>query len=167
MATIKETAKNIENGLLDFAPVVLEYGKDMVVGFPNPEGGSDLIIHVKKDEVVMSFGFQNAHFAVEDVNSVVIHTKKYLTGEYSSVEFFKGDMDLFGGSRLSSTVDFSTAESIANCYSCGQEKAKEGVMQLFRENGEITVRAVSFDNKINKVANVTYDGSDYKVTEIR
>lgn len=167
MSNVKETAKQLEQALSDFAPVVLEYGEDMVVGFPNQEGGSDLIIHVKSNENIMSFGFQNAHFAPEDINSTVIHTQKYLTGEYSSVEFFKGDMDLFGGSRLSSTVNFSTAESIADCYCCGNQKAKDGVMQLFRENEEITVRAVSFDNKVNKVATVTYKNGEYLVTEIR
>ncbi|MBR6737815.1 MAG: hypothetical protein IKL82_05585 [Clostridia bacterium] len=167
MNNLESIAREIENSLIDFSPVVIKYGKDMVVGFPNEGNGSDLVIHVKKDEVIMSFGFQNAHFELSDITSIATHTKKYLTGEYSSVEFFKGEVDLFGGSRLSSTVDFSTAEKIADCYSCGMQKAKDGVMQLFRENGEITVRAVSFDNKINKVATVKCDGENYIVTELR
>ena len=167
MTSIKLKAQEIEKALEQFSPVTLEYGKDMVVGFPNPENGSDLIIHIKKDEIIMSFGFQNAHFAFDDVNSLKIHTEKYLTGEYSSVEFFVGDKDLFGGSRLSSTVDFSTVEGIVKCYACGIERAENGLYQLFREQPEVVVRAVSFDNKINKVSNVKYVDGKYVVKVVR
>ena len=59
MATINEIAKQLEEALIEFAPVVLDYGKDKVVGFPNETGSSDLVIFIKKDEMIMNFGFQN------------------------------------------------------------------------------------------------------------
>ncbi len=167
MATINENANMLEKALEEFSPVVLDYGKDKVVGFPNESGSSDLIIFVKKDEMIMNFGFQNAHFAVDDVNSCIEHTKKYLNSEYASVEFFKGEKDLFGGSRLSSTVNFDTIEGIINCYALENQTAKDGLYKFFKENGEITVRAVTYDNKINKVSKVNYDGKDYVVKVVR
>ncbi len=157
----------IETELKEFSPVTLDYGKDKVVGFPNESGSSDLIIFIKKDEMVMSFGFQNAHFEAYDVKSLVEHTRKYLNSEYASVEFFKEEKDLFGGSRLSSTVILDTVEGIVNCYSCGNETAKEGMYKFLKENGEITVRAVTYDNKINKVSKINYVGGEFTVNVIR
>ena len=165
--SIEKTASFLEEALKDYNPVVLDYGKDKVVGFPNDSGSSDLIIFIKSDDIVMTFGFQNAHFASGDLNSCVEHTKKYLNSEYSSVEFFVGDKDVFGGSRLSSTVKFDTVEGIVDCYSCGIEQAKDGLYKFFRENKGVTVRAVSYDNKINCVSKIDYDGKDYVVTVVR
>ncbi len=165
--SIKSNVQFLENALSEFAPIVLDYGKDKVIGFPNDNGSSDLIIFVKPDEMVMTFGFQNAHFAGDDANSCAEHTKKYLTSEYSSVEFFVGEKDVFGGSRLSSTVKFDTVERIVNCYSCGVEQAKEGLYKFFKENKDVSVRAVSYDNKINCVSNIDFNGSDFIVTVVR
>ncbi len=162
-----KNASFLENALSEFNPVVLDYGKDKVVGFPNESGSSDLIIFIKSDEMVMTFGFQNAHFAGDDVSSCAEHTRKYLNSEYSSVEFFVGDKDVFGGSRLSSTVKFDTIENIVECYSCGIEQAKEGLYKFFKENKDVSVRAISYDNKINSVSNIDYDGSNYIVTVVR
>ena len=167
MATINEIAKQLEQALIEFAPVVLDYGKDKVVGFPNETGSSDLVIFIKKDEMIMNFGFQNAHFAIEDVNSCVEHTKKYLNSEYASVEFFKEEKDLFGGSRLASTVNFDTVDGIVNCYALENQTAKDGLYKFLKENGEITVRAVTYDNKINKVSKVKFDGENYVVKVVR
>ena len=47
-----DNAKYLEEALSEFSPVVLDYGKDKVVGFPNESGSSDLIIFVKEDEMV-------------------------------------------------------------------------------------------------------------------
>lgn len=157
----------LEEALSEFSPVVLDYGKDKVVGFPNESGSSDLIIFVKEDEMVMTFGFQNAHFACDDVSSCAEHSKKYLNSEYASVEFFKDDKDLFGGSRPTDTVNFDTIEGIINCYALGNVQASEGLYKFFKENGEITVRAVTYDNKINKVSKVKFDGDNYIVTVVR
>lgn len=167
MATINEIAKQLEQALIEFAPVVLDYGKDKVVGFPNETGSSDLVIFIKKDEMIMNFGFQNAHFAIEDVNSCVEHTKKYLNSEYASVEFFKEEKDLFGGSRLASMVNFDTVDGIVNCYALENQTAKDGLYKFLKENGEITVRAVTYDNKINKVSKVKFDGENYVVKVVR
>ena len=167
MKKIEKIVKQIEEGLIDFSPVVLEYGKDMVVGFPNESNSSDLIIFVKEDDIVMTFGFQNAHFAVDDITSCIEHTKKYLNSEYASVEFFKEEKDLFGGSRLASTVNFDTVDGIVNCYALENQTAKDGLYKFLKENGEITVRAVTYDNKINKVSKVKFDGENYVVKVVR
>ncbi len=165
--SIKKNVEYLENALSEFSPVVLDYGKDKVVGFPNESGSSDLIIFVKPDEMIMTFGFQNAHFAGDDLKSCVEHTQKYLRSEYASVEFFKEEKDLFGGSRPVEVVKFDTVENIINCYSMGNEQASEGLYKFFKENGEITVRAVTYDNKINLVSKVKYDGEKFVVTVIR
>jgi hypothetical protein len=167
MKKIEKIVKQIEEGLIDFSPVVIEYGKDMVVGFPNESNSSDLIIFVKEDDIVMTFGFQNAHFAVDDITSCIEHTKKYLNSEYASVEFFVGDKDLFGGSRLSSTVDFSSVDKIVDCYALDNQVARDGLYKFFKENKDVVVRAVTYDNTINKVANIYYDGENFKVLETR
>ena len=167
MKIIDKNVKELEEALIEFSPVVIEYGKDMVVGFPNESGSSDLIIFVKEDEMVMTFGFQNAHFASDDVASCVAHTKKYLNSEYASVEFFVGDKDLFGGSRLATTVDFSSVEKIVDCYALDNQTARDGLIKFFKENKDVVVRAVTYDNKINKVANIYFDGENFKVLETR
>ena len=167
MATIDSNVKYLETALEEFAPVVLDYGKDKVVGFPNESGSSDLIIFVKKDEMIMTFGFQNAHFAGDDCKSCAEHTKKYLNSEYASVEFFKEEKDLFGGSRPTDTVKLDTVNGIVNCYALGNEKASEGLYKFLKENGEITVRAVTYDNKVNCVSKVKFDGKDFVVTVVR
>lgn len=167
MENIKKNVEYLEKELIDFAPVVLDYGKDKVVGFPNETGSSDLIIFVKKDEMIMTFGFQNAHFASDDAKSCVEHTKKYLKSEYASVEFFKEEKDLFGGSRPTETVILDTVSGVVNCYAMGNEKASEGLYKFLKENGEITVRAVTYDNKVNKVTKIKHDGKDYVLTVVR
>lgn len=167
MTKLTENVKYLENALENFEPVTLKYGKDTVIGFPNNNGGSDLIIFLKPDEMVMSFGFQNAHFAGDDAFSCAEHTKKYLTSEYASVEFFMGDKDLFGGSRLSSTINFDSVEGIVNCYALGNETAREGLYKFFKENKGVTVHAVTYDNKINKVVSVEWNGNDYIINELR
>lgn len=167
MSKKQANVKYLEEALSEFSPVVLDYGKDKVVGFPNESGSSDLIIFVKEDEMIMTFGFQNAHFACEDAKSCAEHTKKYLNSEYASVEFFKDDKDLFGGSRPTDTVKLDTVEGIINCYALGNPQATEGLYKFFKENGEITVRAVTYDNKVNNVSKVKFDGNDYVVTVVR
>lgn len=164
---VLEIANLIENSLSEFNPVVLDYGKDKVVGFANEYGSSDLVVFIKQDEMVMTFAFQNAHFAIDDVNSCIEHTKKYLLSEYASVEFFKGDKDLFGGSRLAKTVKFDTVENIVSCYSTGNEQAQEGLYKFLKENGEITVKAVTFDNKVNFISKIKYEKDEFIVTVLR
>lgn len=167
MNKLTENVKYLEKALENFEPVTLKYGKDTVVGFPNDKGGSDLIIYVKPEEMIMSFGFQNAHFSQDDALSCAEHTKKYLTSEYASVEFFIGDKDLFGGSRLTSTVNFETVEGIVNCYAVGNETASEGLYKFFKENKGVTVHAVTFDNVVNKVVSIEFDGNNFIVKELR
>ena len=79
----------------------------------------------------------------------------------------KEEKDLFGGSRLSSTVDFDTVEGIVNCYALENQTAKDGLYKFLKENGEITVRAVTYDNKINKVSKVKFEGDKYVVKVVR
>ena len=167
MSKKQTNVKYLEEALSEFSPVVLDYGKDKVVGFPNESGSSDLIIFVKEDEMIMTFGFQNAHFACDDVISCAEHTKKYLNSEYASVEFFKEEKDLFGGSRPTDTVRLDTIEGIIDCYALGNLQATEGLYKFFKENGEITVRAVTYDNKVNCVSKIKFDGNDYVVTVVR
>lgn len=165
--SIKKNVDYLEKALSEFSPVVLDYGKDKVIGFPNDNGSSDLVIFVKPNEMVMTFAFQNAHFANEDVSSCAEHTQKYLRSEYASVEFFKDDKDLFGGSRPTETVKFDTIENIINCYALGNEQATEGLYKFFKENGEITVRAVTYDNKVNLVSKVKFEDDKFTVKVIR
>lgn len=165
--SIEKNVEYLENALSEFSPVVLDYGKDKVIGFPNESGSSDLVIFIKPDEMIMTFGFQNAHFAGDDLKSCAEHTQKYLRSEYASVEFFKEEKDLFGGSRPTDIVKFDTVENIVNCYSMGNEQASEGLYKFFKENGEITVRAVTYDNKINLVSKIKYDGEKFVVTVVR
>ena len=163
----QKIANLISEGLKDFSPVVLEYGKDYVVGFPNDINNNDLVLYVNDTEIVMTFGYQNAHFALDDINSAVIHSEKYLKSEYASVEFFQKAKDLFGGSRLSSTVDFNTIEGILNCYCLDNEEARNGLIKFFKENKDITVRAVNFNNSINEVVEIVCDGNELKTKRIR
>ena len=167
MGSILENVKYIENALKEFDPVVIDYGKDKVVGFPNDINGNDLVIYIKDNEMVMTFGYQNAHFDKDDLNSVCEHSKKYLLSEYASVEFFQKAKDLFGGSRLKETVDFSTVEGIVECYSCGNEKVKQGLYEFFKNNKDITARAVTFDNSINTVVKIVYENNTFKTEIIR
>lgn len=162
-----EIVELLQDGLKKYDPVVLDYNKDKVVGFPNDINGNDLVIYVKNTEMVMTFGYQNAHFAIDDVKSCLEHSIKYLESEYASVEFFQKNKDLFGGSRPSSLVDFSTVDGIVNCYSMGNETAKEGLYKFLKENKDITVRAVNFNNTVNTVVKVLYDKDEFKVEVIR
>ena len=162
-----EIAQKIEELLSEFSPVLVEYGKDLVVGFVNDINGNDLVIYIKEDEIVLTFGYQNAHFNLEDISHVVLHAKKYLKSEYCSVEFFAKNKDLFGGSRLSSTVNFDSVEGIVNCYSCGKEEAIKGLYQLFKTTKDLSVRAVNFDNSINTVVMIKSDGENITLQKIR
>ena len=165
--SIKENVAYLKKALEEFSPVVIDYNKDKVVGFPNDINGNDLVIYVKENELVMTFGYQNAHFEIKDIESCVIHTIKYLKSEYASVEFFQKAKDLFGGSRPAETVDFSSVDKIVDCYSMGNEKAKQGLYNFLKVNKDVTVRAVTFDNSINKVVKILYDGNDFNVEVIR
>ena len=166
MDKIKNNVLIIEEKLKQYNPVTVNYGADLVTGFVNDINGSDLIIYYKETEMIMTFGFQNAHFAIDDVDSLIIHTEKYLTSEYSSVEFFSKTKDLFGGSRPSKLVDFSSIDKIVDCYTMGNEKAKQGLYE-FLKNTPVTIRAINFDNTVNKVVNVSYKNNEYVVDLIR
>ncbi len=166
MDKIKKNVTIIEEKLKKYNPVTLNYGDDLVTGFVNDINGSDLIIYYKETEMIMTFGFQNAHFDIDDVESLIIHTEKYLTSEYSSVEFFSKTKDLFGGSRPSELVDFSSIDKIIDCYSMGNEKAKQGLYEFLRKT-PVTIRAINFNNTINKVVNVSYENGEYVVNLIR
>lgn len=167
MSKITQNVKYLKKALEKYDPVVVDYGKDKVIGFPNDINNNDLVLFIREDETVMTFGYQNAHFSSSDNDSVVIHTVRYLESEYASVEFFQKTKDLFGGSRLSSTVKFDTIEGIVDCYSAGNEQAKEGLYEFFKNNKDITVRAVTFDNSINTVVAINYDGKEFKLETIR
>lgn len=163
----EKLANQIGEALQEFSPVVIDYGKDYVVGFPNDINNNDLVIYVCDTEVVMTFGYQNAHFALDDIESLVIHSKKYLNSEYASVEFFLKTKDLFGGSRLSSSVNFDTVDGILDCYCLDNEEARKGLIEFFKQNSGLTVRAVNFNNTINQVVEIIYDGNEFKTKRIR
>ncbi len=165
--SIQKNVDYLEKALEKFSPVVIDYGKDKVVGFPNDINNNDLVIYVKKTEMVMTFGYQNAHFAPDDVRSCAEHSRKYLESEYASVEFFQKAKDLFGGSRPKEIVKLDTVENIVECYSMGNEKAKEGLYKFFKENKNITCRAVTFDNSINDVVEIVYENDKFSVKVIR
>ncbi len=166
MDKIKQNVEQIESRLKKYNPVTLNYGEDLVTGFVNDINGSDLIIYYKENEMIMTFGFQNAHFDINDVESLIIHTEKYLTSEYSSIEFFSKTKDLFGGSRPTNLVDFSTIDKIVDCYSMGNEKAKQGLYEFLKKT-PVTIRAINFNNTVNKVVNVSYKNNEYIVEQIR
>ena len=163
----EKLANQIGEALKEFSPVVIDYGKDYVVGFPNDINNNDLVIYVSDKELVMTFGYQNAHFALDDIDSCVIHSQKYLNSEYASVEFFLKTKDLFGGSRLSSTVDFTSIEGILNCYCLDNESARNGLIEFFKQNSGVTVRAVNFNNTINQVVEINYNGNEFSLNKIR
>ncbi len=165
--SISKSVAFLEKALEKFEPVVIDYGKDKVVGFPNDINNNDLVIYVKKDELVMTFGYQNAHFAVDDVASCAEHSRKYLESEYASVEFFLKAKDLFGGSRPVEVVKFSTVEEIVDCYSMGNEQVKEGLYKFFKENKGVTFRAVTFNNSINNVVEIVYENEEFSLKVIR
>ena len=165
--SIEKNVAYLEKALEKFSPVTIDYGKDKVVGFPNDINNNDLVIYVKKDEMVMTFGYQNAHFAVEDVASCAEHSRKYLESEYASVEFFQKTKDLFGGSRPSNLVKLDTVDNIVEFYSMGNEQAKEGLYKFFKENKNITCRAVTFDNSINNVVEIVYENDKFSIKVIR
>ena len=163
---ILETVNVLMEGLKEFEPVNVEYGNDQVVGFPNDVNGCDLVIYIKKDELTLTYGFHHAHFEPTDTDSCIIHSKKLLSGEYASVEYFSGDKDLFGGARLASTCKFETVDDVVNCYAVGNEKVAQGLYALIQRNA-VNVRAISFDNKVNEIISVSYDGKEYKIDKIR
>lgn len=154
-------ANEIAEGLCEFMPTVVEFGEDTVVGVPNDINNNDLVIYIKENELVLTFGYQNAHFAPQDIKDCILHARKYLTSEYASVEFFYKEKDLFGGSRYADTVNFDTVEGIVNCYSAGNEKAAQGLYEFLKNNSGVTVRAVTFDNSLNDVVEVKYNGKDF------
>ena len=166
MANIKEIVNSLMEGFKEFDPVNVEYGKDQVIGFPNDLNGCDLVIYVKNKEITLTYGYHHAHFAVDDIESCLIHGKKLLSGEYASVEYFSEGKDLFGGARLATTCVFNTAEDVVNCYAVGNEKVAQGLYELIKR-GAVNVRAVSFDNKVNVIASVYYDGNEYKIEKLK
>lgn len=166
MTKIQKTVQSIMDGLKEYNPVNVQYGKDEVVGFPNDVNGCDLVIYVKQNEITMTFGFHHAHFSSDDINSVVIHSAKLLSSEYASVEFFSGDKDLFGGARLSSTCNFNTIDDIVNCYSVGQEKVANGIYELIKKT-PVNVCAVNFDNTVNSIVSVSFENGEYRIETIR
>lgn len=161
----EEIIKYLTDGLKDFDPVVIDYNKDKVIGFVNDKVG-DLVLYIKKDEIVMTFGYQNAHFSIEDKSDALIHTKKYLTGELCSVEFFDGNNSLFGGSRESESVKFDTIDGILNCYSAGNEEVKNNIREFLKKK-DYNVRAVNFDGSINTIVYISYSGGEFTVTKVR
>ncbi len=167
MANKENLANIIGEGLNEFSPAIIEYGKDWVVGFPNDINNNDLVIYVCDSEIVMTFGYQNAHFALDDTNSVIIHSKKYLNSEYASVEFFLKTKDLFGGSRLSSSVNFDTIDGILDCYCLQNEEARNSLIEFLKQNSGVTVRAVNFNNTINQVVEIIYENGQFKTNRIR
>ena len=163
---ILETVNALMEGFKEYDPVNVEYGKDQVVGFPNDLNGCDLVVYVKKEELTLTYGYHHAHFAVDDIESCLIHGKKLLSGEYASVEYFADGKDLFGGARLSSTCNFNTVEDVVNCYSVGNEKVAQGLYELIKR-GDVNVRAVSFDNKVNTIVNARYVNKEFVLEKIK
>ena len=164
--SVNKTVKLLMEGFKEYNPVNVEYGKDQIVGFPNDINGCDLVVYVKKEEITLTYGYHHAHFASDDVESCLIHGKKLLSGEYASVEYFADGKDLFGGARLSSTCVFNTVNDIVNCYSVGNEKVSQGILEVIKR-APVCVKAISFDNKVNTIVTVTYDGSNFNVEKLR
>lgn len=166
MNNISERANYFAEKLEKYNPVVLDYGKDKVVGFANDLNGVDLAVYFKKDETVMTFAYQNAHFAADDSDSLVSHVEKFLNGTLSSVEFFGANKTGFGGSRESKLCVFNTVEDVVNCYSAGVESAKSGLYDYFKST-PVTVRAINFTNTVNTTVNVTCKDGEFNLTKIK
>ena len=166
MSKISERANLFAEKLEKFNPVTLNYGGDKVVGFANDFNGVDLAVYLKKDESVMTFAYQNAHFKAEDTESLISHTEKFLDGTLSSVEFFGANKTGFGGSRESKLCVFNTVEDVANCYASGAEDAKKGLYDYFKST-PVTVRAINFTNTVNTTVNVSYENGEFKLTKIK
>ena len=165
--SVMENVNYLEKALEKFSPVTIDYENDKVVGFVNDTGSGDLVIFVRENEMIMNFGYQNAHFSPDDVKSCAEHSRKYLENEYASVEFFIKANSAFGGSRPCCTVNFDTIDGILDCYACGNERAKNSVIEFLKKNSNVSVRAVNYDNSINTVVMIDYDGNDFKLTKIR
>lgn len=166
MNKISERANYFAEKLEKYNPVVLDYGKDKVVGFANDLNGVDLAVYFKQDEAVMTFAYQNAHFAADDAESLVSHVEKFLNGTLASVEFFGANKTGFGGSRESKSCVFNTVDDVVNCYAAGVESAKNGLYDYFKST-PVTVRAINFTNTVNTTVNVTYKDGDYIVAKIK
>ena len=65
------------------------------------------------------------------------------------------------------TVDFSTVDKIAECYSCGNIDVKNNLLEFFKKNKDVTVRAVTFDNSINTVIKIVYENDTFSTEVIR
>lgn len=166
MSKISERANLFAEKLKEYNPVILNYGSDKVVGFANDVNGVDLAVYFKKDETVMTFAYQNAHFSADDLQSLVSHTEKFLNGTLASVEFFGANKTGFGGSRESGSCVFNTVDDVVNCYSAGMDDAKKGLYDYFKTT-PVTVRAINFTNTVNTTVNVTYENGEYKLNKIK
>ena len=166
MSKISERANVFAEKLKKFNPVVLDYGNDKVVGFANDLNGVDLAVYFKKDEAVMTFAYQNAHFAADDLESLITHTEKFLDGTLASVEFFGANKTGFGGSRNSDSCVFDTVDDVVDCYAAGVESAKKGVYDYLKTT-PVTVRAINFTNTVNATVNVVYNNGEFKLTKLK
>ena len=166
MSSIKQTVKALMDGFSKYDPVNVEYGKDQVVGFPNDINGCDLVIYVKKDEITLTYGYHHAYFEASDVNSCLIHGEKLLSGEYASVEYFQEGNNLCGGARPSNICVFNTVEDVVNCYAMGVETVARGLYEIIKRS-PVNVRAISFDNKVNDILSLSYDGTNFSITRLK
>ena len=49
MSKITENVKYLKKALEKYDPVVVDYGKDKVIGFPNDINNNDLVLFIRED----------------------------------------------------------------------------------------------------------------------
>lgn len=126
----KEVVGYIADALRDYGAVALEYRGVEFVGIKNPYSESDMAFSFSDEFFTMEFTTQAARFAYDDVESAIVHAKRFLDGEYVAVEIFADGKAIMGGTRLAPTDEISNTEAFADWYAC--------------ENAEVAARVVSF-----------------------
>lgn len=106
----------------------------------------------------MEFATQTARFEYGNEGDLIAHVEKYLTDELCAVEFFMGDQALFGGSRDTSSADFSSARTISEWYAAGNKEIADGIEAFLKKNS-IIVRSFSWSGKADRCVRTLEDGS--------
>ncbi len=87
----------------------------------NPFGGDNIQVF-DDDGILFSFSYQHAHFDYgedkdENMEYLMDYVNDFLDEKQVVIEFFQGDINLFGGSRYIEDIDSSSGESLLRSFS--------------------------------------------------
>ena len=102
-----ETRTELENGVNYFVIV-------------NPFGGENIQIS-DEDGIIFFFSCQHAHFDFYDdiddnIDCLIEYINSFLHEKQVAIEFFQGDINLFGGSRCLDDLDMSSGETLLKSF---------------------------------------------------